>query len=261
MKTLKISPLYQYSLRQNLNTMLWVYGFSIGVPLLIGGFLLLRMTRGFVDGTRVSSNGTVEFATTIALFVQMCVAIRSTMRLGVQNGRSRSTVIASETLTLVTVAAIYSAFNLLTELLIYPLFNEVTLFSSTYRTSGLGPFMTVVAHFLFSFAMLMAVGSFGMFLSTMYWRLDKFWRVIVSVGIPVFMLFGLPTITLRGGDVGYRFGIKTIRFLGWCMGYPSPGSLNVAGMSPWRPVVFFLIIAAVLLAFVYPMMRKAVIKK
>lgn len=261
MKTLKISPLYQYSLRQNLNTMLWVYGFSIGIPLLIGGFFLFRSTRGFIDGTSISSNGTVEFATTIALFVQMCVAIRASMRLGVQNGRSRGTVITSEIMTLATVAAIYSAFNLLTELLIYPLFNEMMLYSFSYRTTQLGPFMRVVAYFLFNFAMLMAVGAFGMFLSTMYWRLDKFWRVIVSVGIPVFILFGLPTITLRGGDVGYRFGIKTLRFLGWCMGYPSPGSLNVAGMSPWRPVIFFLVIAAVLLALVYPMMRKAVVKK
>ncbi|MDY4611227.1 MAG: hypothetical protein SPD11_11515 [Sphaerochaetaceae bacterium] len=257
MKTLKISPLYQYCLRQNLNTMAWVYGFSLGIPLIL--FFAILVSGTALDASGM--DGSVEVATAIALFVQMIVELRNAMRLGVQNGRSRKSIVATQCLVLITAAAIYSAINVAVGLVTSALFSDYMIYTYLYRSAMTGgPLVAAVAQFLFSFAMLASVGAFGMFLSAMYWRLDKFWRVVVSIGVPGLFVFGLPTIMIRS-EAGFRLGAKLIMFLGWCMGLPVQESMDVVGLNPWRPVVFLLIVAVFWLVWIYPMMREAVIKK
>jgi hypothetical protein len=256
MKTLKISPLYQYCLRQNLNTMAWVYGFSIGIPLVLGCAILL--TGNVLDASGM--NGSVEVATAIALFVQMIAEVRNAMRLGVQNGRSRKSVVMMQCMVLVSAAAIYSAINVLVGLVTSSLFSDYMIYTYAYRSAFIGPVGAAIAQFLFSLMMMVSIGAFGMFLSVMYWRLDKLWRVIVSIGVPGLFVFGLPTLMLRS-EAGFWFGAKLIMFLGWCMGLPIQESADVVGMNPWRPVVFFLIVGVFWLVWVYPMVRKVMIKK
>lgn len=257
MKTLKISPLYQYCLRQNLNTMAWVYGFSLGIPLVLAFAILVSGTALDASGM----DGSVEVATAIALFVQMIAELRNAMRLGVQNGRSKKSIVVTQCMVLITAAAIYSAINVVVGLVTSALFSDYMIYTYLYRfATGGGPFVAAVAQFLFGFTMMASIGAFGMFLSAMYWRLDKFWRIIVSIGVPGLFVFGLPTLMIRS-EFGFGFGAKLIMGLAWCMGMPLQKSMDVVGLNPWRPVVFLLIVAIFWLVWVYPMMRKAVIKK
>lgn len=258
MKGMKISPSYQYCLRQNFNTMAWVYGFSIGVPLLF--VLIVILTGNWDPSPEGSFNGTVEFATAIAIFVQMCVEFRSSMRFGIQNGRSRKTIIVNEILILVTVAAIYSLINLIVGLVSMQIPQGYIRYTYVYRSNLVGPAMFALAQFLFTFTAMMSLGAFGMFLSAMYWRLDKFWRIVVSVGVPGLLVFGLPMLIVSG-NAGYMVGIRIVGFFAWCMGLPMIGSIDAGGISLWRPVVFFLVLAVIWSVSVFPMMRKAIIKK
>lgn len=259
MRKLMLKSTYRYSLVQNLIAMGWVYAFSIGVPFV---FTLLAMLHGSFAVTfetaSISANGSVEIATSIAVFIQMIVSFRATMRFSVQNGRSRLTVFVGELLNLFSVAAIYAVGNMLVELIFYAPFHDVSLYSMVYGTPGvMGTFLSIVAHFLYSFAVLSSLGAFGMFLSAMYWRLDSIWKAVVSIGVPVLLVFGIPSMMVRSA-AGLRIGSSFARFIAWCMGLPVWDGVS---LSPWRPVVFFLVLALIWLVLVYPMLRRTIIKK
>ena len=70
------------------------------------------------------------------------------------------------------------------------------------------------ASFLFSFGLMLAVGMLGQFFSLLYWRMNKFWTVAVSVGIPA-LANGVPWLLVWLGyeDAMVRAALGLAQFL------------------------------------------------
>lgn len=216
--------------------------------------LLILMTTSqiiFNDFGGESHIGGMDFASMIFLFVVGLNAFKSTFHMFSANGISRKTLFVSFIATtgiLCSGMAIIDSINTL----IINQFVEyqpvmMQLFGARYSDMGIA---TYGEGFLWMFFMYAVCMMFGFFLTTAYYRMNRPLKLIISIGVPVFMFIILPILDaqLFSGEIFKAIGM----FIAFCTGRLS-GSPYVAMASN---AVFYVVLA--ILGFL--LMRRATVK-
>ncbi len=235
-----ILPMVHYGIIGNLQVMAWVYGFAFGLPLVLYiGFLLFGN-----PGVSASINGSVDFATGIAIFVFFLCFYRIAMRMGIQNGMGRSSVLYSVGITLVSAAAMYAVGNTILNRLGRLWFSDRTVGDAIFGNRG--PWVMM----LYIFCTFLSLGACGAFLSAMYWRIGKIWALVISIGVPVLLIWLVSVAVLNQGSWLYRL-------FAWAVGVPSNGS-GLLAMG--NQMVTSLIIALLFSVGTAALARKVVVR-
>ena len=172
--------------------------------------IMLVITVAFVLGIiAIVNNTNIEgsftffgFAATVTVFVIGICSIREDLRLFIQHGIGRRTTFRVEMLVvLISSIALAIAGDLLITLgQVLAGGNDLLFVSDFYQllylNETLGQVMALPDHLInILFFALMFCGAqvFGMFISLGYYHLNKMWTIIVSIGVPLLLIFGLST--------------------------------------------------------------------
>jgi len=221
------------------------------------GVVLLSLILGLVMQDTISFMS-LEISTAISVFVCGLNSFKECFGFSLQNAASRKNVYLGTLLAavgtalafavmeylifLLTLGAEALAGNLVWETmvgLLYPL-----------RYAGAGALQMHVEYFFFNAAVNLAMFMTGFFITTAYYRMNKLWKVIISVGVPVFFIILLPVIFVL---TDYRLMNAMADLLVACFG------LSTA--NPWCAVGTFTVLAALMAALTWPLIRRAVIKE
>lgn len=252
MNTMNLRPAYKYRFCD----MVKGIGFFYAIMVVVMTSVICLVSFEVSNGSNVSGSfAAFVFAATIALFVMGITTIREDMRLMLQNGIGRRTIFVTELLVVLSVSLLLAVAG---ELLI-AIGQAVTASRSDFfitdlyqilYTDGINFNLALGEHFesiALAFGIYMCANLAGMFISLLFYRLNKMWTLIVAIGVPLLLIIGLPMLLTRG---------SAGRFLESVFGM----MLEFALSSPWALLLCFLL-AAVLIGIVnWLMMRRAPVK-
>ncbi len=244
---MRFLPVFKYRIKDCM--------YSTGIIVLVLILLTALCFFGIVTFgsiTRTDNNGEVIMETTtmnfslpvaIFMFVMAIVSIREDMRLGIQNGAGRGTAfLANMACMLVTSVVINIIFAIVT--VVWNRFDTgvyiVDFFGAIYYNE---PFFETLGSLVESSVALLALtvflASLGTFISLMYWRLNKFGKWAVSLGIGAAVILFI--------DVIIRYE-AVARVLG--------GFLEWMSRTPWNLVLSFAVLAVVFYALARLLVRR-----
>ncbi len=112
------------------------------------------------------------------------------------------------------------------------------------------PLLITVMNFLWSTAVYLLAFVIGYFITTLYYRMSKVLKIIVSVGVPAVFMIGSPMLAMYLYRIGYVDEISTaIKFLAYGNGNPN--------MS----VIISVLETAIIAGFSYLLVRRAPVKE
>ena len=201
------------------------------------------------DNTLISLTGGGAFTTSIFMLVMGIVSIRSDLRLCLQYGVSRRTAFVGQIMTVLAVSAIISIGTELLMGIAQFIENGSQRFfvADLYQIIYVGLDKTVLSFgqhimsILFSFFLVSSVCFVGMFFSLLFWRLSKFWTIVVAVAIPLLMNF-VPLAL-------YKAGVDLSPVIKWL------------GSSPVKFYFSFALASVILCVINWLLLRKANIRE
>lgn len=251
---MNILPAFRFRFRESLK----VVGTFYLVMILITAALTIGYISFYVsseDGSISGSFSAFAMASSCALFVTGICSVREDLRLCIQHGVSRITSFVSGLLAALLSCIILAASGeLLTAVA-----QAVTADYENYFVSDLyqmlyadGKFASLslgghIVSIVFNFSMMASAYMAGMFISMVFYRLNKAWTIVVAVGAPVFVFAVLPILMQAAGSESF-----VSRMLA--------GLVDWILSSPWAWISFFIIGAVVLIILDWLLMRRAPIK-
>lgn len=197
-----------------------------------------------------------EMASVIFLFVCGLNSFKGTFQMFLANGVSRRTMFKSFAAMAAPVAALMALIDSLNYLLLSSFENYGSMFYQMYQNrygaEQLGANAQVLAEgLLWMFALYMFVLMLGFFITTIYYRMSKAIKLLVSIGVPVLVFMVLPYIdaTIFSGAI-FR-GIGDFFAL-------AGGFLN--GFNPYIAVLSSLLAFALFGGLSLLAMRRATVK-
>ncbi len=201
-----------------------------------------------------------EIATTIFLFVAGLNVFREAFRFSMQNGVSRKNLWGGTAVTFLTIssgmALIDSVIRLITVNLtagygfkIYGIYDSM--FYYTDRFDRMGEIQKTLEGFLLNFCLYMAALTVGYFITVGYYRMNKMAKIIVSIGVPAFVLVIFPVlfeVFFKQQPAGLFYEVST---------FVLKGSNHD---NPYFAMGSGLLISVVFLGLTYLMVRRAPIK-
>lgn len=240
------------AVRYGIRNYLRAAGVLLLVMLLIP--LALWAMLAVLGGSGSSFNG---YSLSVGVFglVLGMVGIRENLRMLNQNGVSRRTaflaeiVIQAATAVLVSLGAtaILAAYRAVPGLMARVAVSDV--YQMLYEGAAMGP-AGYLRTAVFSAAMAFCLAGVGQFWSVLYWRLSKFWTVVVSIAIPLVLIFGPAALLTAAG--GPAVGETVVRVMA-ALGRFFIGSV-------WNASFVFLAVAAVSFGLSWLLVRRAVIR-
>ena len=209
------------------------------------------------QGVRVTSGG-LEVASAIFLFVVGLNSFKSTFHLFLANGISRKTMFKSYLGTVAPLAAFMALIDCINSLALSGVGIYNSVFYQTYymrygAVATFGAKMHVMLDgFVWMFFLYAAMAIIGFFITTLYYRMGKPLKLIVSIGVPVFFLMVLPYIDNYLFDGGIYEAVKYLFSKAW-------GFLD--GFNPYISVLSSFITIAIFGALSFLAMRRATVKK
>lgn len=240
------------AVRYGIGNYLRAVGVLLLVLLLIPLALWTMMTT--MGGDHSNFNG---YSLSVGVFglVLGMVGIRENLRMLNQNGVSRRTAFLAELISQAVVAVLV-ALGTTVLLAVYqsiPGMMSRVYVSDIYQLVYEGE-VTGAASYLrtavFAAAMCFALAGVGQFCSVLYWRMSKFWIVMVSIAIPLVLIFGPAALFTAVGDSDT--GWTLVRIL------EAFGRFFVG--SVWNAALVFLVLAAVFFCLSWLLVRRAVIR-
>ena len=240
------------AVRYGIHNYLRAAGILLLVMLLIP--LALWVMLAMLGGSGSNFNG---YSRSVGVFgfVLGLVGIRENLRMLNQNGVSRRTAFLAEIVSQAVVAvlvalgttAVLAVYRALPGLMARVEVSDV--YQLLYEGADMGP-AGYLRTAVFSAAMAFSLAGVGQFWSVLYWRLSKFWTVIVSIAIPLVLIFGPAAVLTAVGDT--PAGEAIVRVLA-ALGRFFIGSV-------WNAALVFLAVAAVSFALSWLLVRRAVIR-
>jgi len=239
---MNLKPAYRY---QFMSLLKGTAVFYLIMIVIVTAFLAVTINFG---GSSSMTFGGYAFAAAVYLFVAGIVYIRSDLRLCLQFGVSRRTAFLSEILSFLSISAILAvAGELVTALVRVAASGNPNIFVlDFYQIVYLGAekvlpsFGHQAMSFLTNVAMFFCACTVGAFFSLMFWRLNKFWTIVVAISIP-FAINGLPYLLIK-------LGVDFSRFFAWI------------ASSPFCFILTCLVIAAAAVVIDWLLLRRANIK-
>lgn len=245
MKNNNIKAATIYRLKENRN----IAAIFFLVIIALSVFSIVTALRANAGTSSMSAFG---MAASITIFVTGICAVREHLRLCLQLGAGRPTAFISELIAAVITSI---ALSLIGEVILAVCQAIVAgrdniVFSDMYQVLYIGMdarTMTFGQHLLsaaFNTSLCLSGYAAGAFLSLLFYRLSKIWRIVVAVGIPVLIIFGIPGFIAKFG-FGSQFSQSVMDFMEWI------------GKSAGNFILLFVGIAIIFAAINWLLMRRA----
>ena len=99
-------------------------------------------------------------------------------------------------------------------------------------------------------AVLSMLAALGQFCSALYWRLNKFWTILVSVAVPLALLFGsVPLVSWMDTTSAGQAAVEALAAFG-----------RFLAASPWNAAAVLLAMGAAFFAVTWLLLRRAMIR-
>lgn len=238
MKTMKM---FKWYWQNTYWALVGFYGAMLGV-LLIGSTIAVCAGE-----SEVSING-FSFSSAVMIFVMGIVFFSAGTRFGPSNGASRKSTFCGFLLFLITLSAGKMLINMaLSQMGQWAGIHTQELEALLYPgASGFGGWLSV---FLCQTAAGLTTGILGYFIGGAYYRMNKIWKIAVSVTVPALAVLGLPLFLVYFPSAAEWIAVRLLIPLGnWLL------------LSPYCLTLLFLGTAVLLGVFCWLMIRKAPVK-
>ncbi len=231
-----------------------IYYLVVFLVIIFFGVAISIGEEGNFQGT-----GGLEMATVIFLFVVGLNSFKETFLMLIQNGISRKTMFLSR----IGASGILCTVMMVIDRIIIngigklagenPRFQLVGFYEQAYfeRSGELGFLQRNMEGILYTLCFYLASVAVGYFITSAYYRMNKAFKIAVSVGVPVSFFFIMPIV-----DLAITEG-RISRFIGYVVG-------TIFGMDkehPYNFIVACLISTIVFYGLSWLLIRKAVDKK
>ena len=210
------------------------------------------------EGSASPSNGLnycgLETATAIFLLVLGLNFFRENFLMFMQHSRSRSTLFVSGILAVLCLCAFTALIDSLLSLIASAAGSYTTVYMALFhqRYASLGATARVLESGLWHFCVYLVFSLTGLFITILYYRLNKALKLTVSIGVPVLLFIGLPYLWFRY-DWNFRFfGLIDLIIKGVSGNY---------GMLPLLSAATFALLGIVIAGLCFVLQRGAVIKE
>lgn len=220
-------------------------------------FLLLASFLTTEVFLHISANGTtingIEISSMIFIFVCGLNSFKEPFRMFLQNGLSRKTLFLSYICSLLPVSGVMAIIDTSIGAIGRSLGSYQSAFHEFYRQyfPAVGPGQVFVG-FALSLLLYTTSALTGYFITSLYYRMSKGLKLLVSIGVPVLLIIVLPIV-----DMGYANGVIS-RSIGEILLLASGVK---AGYNPLYPLGSCIILSSVLAGLTYLLQRRAVIKE
>lgn len=245
MKRSQLKPTFRYYLGEYVRPVLIFYLVMV-VLLAFTGFLAVNVNLG--EETSYSSG--TEMTTAIFLFVCGCVSFKEYFHYLLQNGVSRPTQFWGFTGAAATVCAFCAVVDQALMALLRMAEPFQGLYSMLFPHNPSGALAHMVAAILWCIPVYLLAFLGGYFVTTLYYRMNKLLKTVVSIGVPALLILLLPM-----ADV-WLFHGRLSRALASFMQFILGGGNG----SPVQSGICFLLLACLPAGFAYLLMRRAPIK-
>lgn len=221
--------------------------------------LFFAVSVNFTSNNHFSSQGGIEGATVIFIFVAGLNSFKETFLMLLQNGVSRKTMFFGR----LAATGILCGGMMVIDRLILAIIGVIVGDSQSFSISGLyeeffqgrieslGFLQKNLEAILFTLCCYFMAFALGYFITTAYYRMNKLLKIVVSVGVPVSLFFILPLVdsTITNGRIA--------RFIGYMI-------RTVYGLGkdhPYNFMISSLVTMIVLFGLSWILIRRAVDKK
>lgn len=173
---MKLKPAIKYHLSDTIKPVAIFYGIVILL------FIIFSIQKILSPAINSSMSG-IDLATTIFLFVAGLNSYKTPLRLFVQNGLSRKTLVVSFALTSLALTAFMTAADNLLSLAANLVTPYTILFDQFFEGWG-SPVASFFTGFLWTFSRHLMAYMAGFFISALYYRMSRWLKIAVSVGVP-----------------------------------------------------------------------------
>lgn len=215
----------------------------------VASMILSWALTGHFDASNISMDST----TGIFLFVVGLNMFKSPFRLMAQNGISRKTQFVCSVLAALGLAVVAA--------LVEWLYSQIagnaysSLFLSLYSRGSLTAGQRTLMNLGWNCLVYLAAFSMGLMLTTLYYRMNKAMKLLVSVGVPGFLIIGLPM--MEGFIPNFHGFTSMIYGIAWAFGI----DFTTGQIVPIRAMGTLAIISLVAMCCAYLLMRRATLKE
>lgn len=192
---LNLNPMFRYLISDCLQGM----GIFLLVMVLVVGLVPVIITVSTVGENTIYFSA-YTMASSIFILVYSIVAIRETLRLGIQHGRGRRSTFLALLLSLCCTSLLLAVAGQLLSFLGSALWSGRwgVFYTDFYQLIYLqepGTILSLKQHaeaFFCNLTLLFAASTVGIFFSPVLFRLNKQWRLVLCIGVPVVFCVVLP---------------------------------------------------------------------
>ncbi len=199
MSRMNIAPAFRYRFADTARGAAVFFVIMVLVMLGFSSLITFTVNHG---GRASGSFSAFGISAAVAMFVMGICTIREDVRLMLQSGVGRRTVFTVELLVMLLISLMLAAAG---ELLLAVTQAAVSSLRDLYVTDlfqmlffrDMGRDLTLAAHLqsiLCYFGLYACANFTGMFISLVFYRLNKMWTIVVAVGAPIFFFVGLPLL-------------------------------------------------------------------
>ena len=197
------------------------------------------------------SFGGMDTASAIFIFVMALASMKETLMLFLQNGISRRSFFITSLITIAIVAVLMAIIDHINSLIFINFINYQNTFMQIYHSSLHGSMIIAV---LWSFSFYLMTALFGFFIACLYFRMNKWQKITVSIGVPVFFFIILPILFSIFPSLAI-YGAPLAKLLQFALGV-QPGNY-----SPINFVISTLLVGTVLSFISFLLIKKAPAKE
>ncbi len=213
------------------------------------------------SSANVHSSG-IDFATIIFLFVAGLNSFKSNFKFSMANNVTRKTFTKGLIIAVFPITLVMSVIDLIVNRIInifmkcpstfdmiYGSFRKLNLFNNSELWVQTNDFYTLFGTIIWQFAVYSSIFILGILISLLYYRSNKFFKIVVSVAPVLLLIFISNANVVIVDSLNIDIGKLIASAFGW-------NSLN-----PYTAVLSFTVIILAYSSLIYLLVRKAIIKE
>lgn len=219
---------------------LWCYA-------IVYGIMLLVLCLNWVLGGQTTISAGLDMTSAVFFFVLGLNAFKGTLRLFIQNGLSRRTLWLGFICVALAGSVAMAILDALTMLLWTRIQANSAVFAYVY------PGNTTFVNMLWGAALYFALTCTGFSITSLYYRLSKEFKILVSILVPVLLFMVLPIVDALLTQVQLMQGLLDFCLKAMGLGTQTPNALRAVGT--------FLGVSVIAMGLGYLFTRRAALKE
>lgn len=208
----------------------------------------------FYNGSENNTISSNEMVTLVFLFVLGLCSFKETFLLSVQNGISRKTLFCGRLLTMVSVALLMPAVDLIIHLLNRAILSisgssvtDIPFYGASYCGTEASRAIYLIPNFFMEFVLGLALMAAGYFITVLFYRLNKLGKILVGAGVPVLFNIVLPLLDFRFFHMAISKGAARLMLF--------------VAERPSHLMITSILVCVAFCAAAFLLMRRAVVKR